>query len=124
LAKIAENSDHSIDPGHWLKTATEHFALPSSLERMDFLQQSTKPTSDVSYSLQGFRGWSKTLSATNGKVGQGDQIGRIFAHRALVCFRRFYLNLRSISHIWDTFSTVLNLAKNGLGRILGDFFAN
>jgi hypothetical protein len=57
---------------------------------------------------------------------QGDQIGRIFAHGAIVKFKQLYVKYRRSSNFGRTFfhrkSVVFILTKNGLGYILGDFF--
>jgi hypothetical protein len=55
---------------------------------------------------------------------QGDQIGRIFAQWATVCFRQFPKNDTKSPQFWASFSKILILTKNGLRYILGDFFTN
>jgi hypothetical protein len=62
------------------------------------------------------------------KVNQSDQIGRIFAQCAIVCFGQFFKNYTSSPKLWATLfqriDYVLILTKNGLGYSLGDFFTN
>jgi hypothetical protein len=58
---------------------------------------------------------------------QGDQIGRIFALWAIVCFGQFLKNNSNSPQFWATFfqsiDYVVILTKNGLGcTLLGDFF--
>jgi hypothetical protein len=62
------------------------------------------------------------------RVNQGDQIGRIFAHCAIVDFLQFLGN-EKVAHIFmlpfptDEVRNLI-LTKNVLGYILGDFFKN
>jgi hypothetical protein len=64
--------------------------------------------------------------------GQGDQIGLIFAHWAIVFFWPVFLKITEVTQITGVaqyfgllISTVfvLIMSKNGLGYILGDFFS-
>jgi hypothetical protein len=56
---------------------------------------------------------------------QGDQIGRIFAQRAIVNFGHFFENYKIISHFWACFvlgeTSVLILTKR-VGHIFGRYF--
>jgi hypothetical protein len=59
---------------------------------------------------------------------QGDQIRRIFASWAIINFGQFFAEITEIAQILNYFFStdihmyLLNLTKNGLGFILGDFF--
>jgi hypothetical protein len=60
---------------------------------------------------------------------QGDQVGRMFAHCAIVFFGQFfyYIGTEGV-HIFALLfctgkSSVLIIDKNGLGNTLGDFFS-
>jgi hypothetical protein len=58
---------------------------------------------------------------------QGDQIGRIFAQRAIVYLGNFlkitYISSPNLYAIFPiSIKHVLILTKNGLGYVLGDFF--
>jgi hypothetical protein len=44
-----------------------------------------------------------TLSKIRARVNQGDQIGRIFAHWALVVFGQLFENYRSSPYFWAIF---------------------
>jgi hypothetical protein len=58
---------------------------------------------------------------------QGDQIGQYFAHWAIIYFRQFFENYSSSPNVWANVYTGKRyaqiLAKNGLGRILGEVFS-
>jgi hypothetical protein len=45
------------------------------------------------------------LPQCNDSQNQGDQIGRIFAYRAIVFFRQSLKNYKSSENSWATFST-------------------
>jgi hypothetical protein len=59
---------------------------------------------------------------------QGDQIGRFFAQMAIFCFGQVFKNYRTNPHFCATcfpkHKLCFNFDENGLGYILGDFFAN
>jgi hypothetical protein len=72
--------------------------------------------------------YDKWLAENRGH--QGDQIGPIFAHWAIVIFVHFFENDRRSTNFWATFippnklCTHSFLTKYGLGDTLGDFFTN
>jgi hypothetical protein len=51
---------------------------------------------------------------------QGDQIGRFFAHWAIVYLEQFF-KYRSSPNLWDNLYALI-LTRNGLGYILGNFY--
>jgi hypothetical protein len=58
---------------------------------------------------------------------QGDQIGRIFAHWAIVVFGQFLVNYRSSPHFLLPFSQLrscINFNKKQVGPHFGRFFEN
>jgi hypothetical protein len=59
---------------------------------------------------------------------QGDNIGRIYDHWAIVCFGQFLKSNWNNAQFWALFQGIdyicVNFDKKGLGYILGDFFTN
>jgi uncharacterized MAPEG superfamily protein len=116
-AKIAENCDHNIDPrSHWLYVLLSFFRLCLK--------------SSVGHFFSIFYSEIILLSVLlDQRVKQGDQIGRIFAFRAIVYIQCHVFEItyvvafmRSFYH-GKSFVYVLILTKNVLGYILGDFFS-
>jgi hypothetical protein len=57
-------------------------------------------------------------------VTQGDQIGRIFSYGVVVYVGQFFKLTEVGQLIFPRYKLTIDLNKNGLGYILGDFFTN